>query len=135
MPDDIKLESLSLLAKIYTSQNQLGPAISLLQQAYDMSTQQAYWHCRIIFQIIVRCSIIKNEQSLTFVFQSIYHSQDDFNTSLYYVDRGIEYCARINAFFCQILFQLTKAMVRIDEKSRFDDTDASLSPILVENFG
>ena len=54
MPDDIKLESLSSLAKIYTSQNQLGPAISLLQQAYDISTQQAYWHCRIIFQIIVK---------------------------------------------------------------------------------
>ena len=46
------------------------------------------------------------------MFQSIYHSQDDFNTALYYVDRGIEYCARINAFFCQILFQLTKAMVK-----------------------
>ena len=54
MPDDIKLESLSLLAKIYTNQSQFGPAITLLQQAYDLSSQQAYWHCRIIFQIVVR---------------------------------------------------------------------------------
>jgi len=53
MPDDIKLESLCLLAKIYTNQNQLQSAISFLQQAYDLSSQQPYWHCRIIFQIIV----------------------------------------------------------------------------------
>ena len=53
MPDDIKLESLCLLAKLYSSQNQFASAITLLQQAYDLSTQQPYWHCRIIFQIIV----------------------------------------------------------------------------------
>lgn len=46
------------------------------------------------------------------LFQSIYHSQDDYNTALYYVDRGIEFCARMNALFCQLLFQLTKAMVK-----------------------
>ncbi len=95
MPDDIKLESLCLLSKLYSNQSQFASAITLLQQAYDLSTQQPYWHCRIIFQIIV-----------------IYHSQEDYNTSLYYVDRGIEFCARINALFCQILFQLTKAMVK-----------------------
>lgn len=53
MPDDIKLESFCLLAKLYASQNQFASAITLLQQAYDLSTQQPYWHCRIIFQIIV----------------------------------------------------------------------------------
>ena len=95
MPDDIKLESLCLLAKIYANQGQFAPAITLLQQAYDLSPQQPYWHCRVIFQII-----------------GVYHSQDDYNTALYYLDRGIEFAARINALFCQILFQLTKAMVR-----------------------
>jgi len=54
MPDDIKLESLCLLSKIYSNQNQFPPAITLLQQAYDLSAQQPYWHCRIIFQIIVK---------------------------------------------------------------------------------
>jgi MAternally-affected-uncoordination protein len=54
MPDDIKLESLSLLAKIYSNQNQYASAITLLQQAYDLSSQQPYWHCRIIFQMIVK---------------------------------------------------------------------------------
>ena len=53
IPDDIKLESLCLLAKIYANQNQFPSAITLLQQAYDLSGQQPYWHCRIIFQIIV----------------------------------------------------------------------------------
>ncbi|CAF0765748.1 unnamed protein product [Adineta ricciae] len=103
MPDDIKLESLCLLAKIYTNQNQLAPAITLLQQAYDLSTQQPYWHCRTTFQII-----------------NLYHSQEDYNTALYYVDRGIEFTARINALFCQILFQLTKVMLRLLVKDYMD---------------
>ncbi|CAF4667555.1 unnamed protein product [Rotaria socialis] len=103
MPDDIKLESLCLLAKIYLNQNQFASSITLLQQAYDLSAQQPYWHCRIIFQII-----------------SIYHSQEDYNTSIYYADRGIEFSARMNALFGQVLFQLTKAMIRLSMKDYMD---------------
>ncbi len=60
MPDDIKLESLCLLSKIYSNQNQFPSAITLLQQAYDLSAQQPYWHCRIIFQIIVKNNFFKS---------------------------------------------------------------------------
>ncbi|CAF1129369.1 unnamed protein product [Rotaria sordida] len=112
MPDDIKLESLCLLAKIYLNQNQFASSITLLQQAYDLSSQQPYWHCRIIFQII-----------------NIYHSQEDYNTSIYYTDRGIEFCVRINALFCQILFQLTKAMLRLSLKD-YVDAQNLLKPCL-----
>ena len=70
MPDDIKLESLCLLSKIYSNQNQFASAITLLQQAYDLSSQQPYWHCRIIFQIIVGTKIIQQSfSSLSVLFR------------------------------------------------------------------
>lgn len=73
MPDEIKLESLSHLAKLYANQNQLPMAITLLQQAYDLSAQQPYWHCRIIFQIIVdkfRNNVSRSISYKTFLYLS-----------------------------------------------------------------
>lgn len=73
MPDDIKLESLCLLSKIYLTQNQFAPSITLLQQAYDLSTQQPYWHCRVTFQIIVRkYDVIFNHVDLYCFFYRIF---------------------------------------------------------------
>ncbi|CAG2243178.1 MAU2 [Mytilus edulis] len=56
--DDVKFESASVLAQIYEQQTQYELAKPLLQTALDMSQQSPYWHCRILFQLSLRSSLI-----------------------------------------------------------------------------
>ena len=49
--DDIKYESASLLAEVYEQQNQTNLAKPLLRKTIEMSQQNVFWHCRLLFQL------------------------------------------------------------------------------------
>jgi MAternally-affected-uncoordination protein len=51
--DDIKYESASLLAELYEQQNQTNLAKPLLRKTIEMSSQNVFWHCRLLFQLAV----------------------------------------------------------------------------------
>lgn len=51
--DDIKYESASLLAEVYEQQNQTNLAKPLLRKTIEMSQQNIFWHCRLLFQLAV----------------------------------------------------------------------------------
>lgn len=51
--DDIKYESASLLAEVYEQQNQTNLAKPLLRKTIEMSQQNVFWHCRLLFQLAV----------------------------------------------------------------------------------
>ena len=61
--DDIKFESASLLAELYEQQNQTNLAKPMLRKAIEMSQQNVYWHCRLLFQLAVRTLLNFNAQS------------------------------------------------------------------------
>lgn len=51
--DDVKFESASVLATLYTDENQSVLAKPLLRKAIELSNASVYWHCRLIFQLAV----------------------------------------------------------------------------------
>lgn len=54
--DDVKFEAASIVAELYKQQDS-NHCMPILREAIRLSTQNVYWHCRLIFQLAV--SILK----------------------------------------------------------------------------
>lgn len=51
--DDVRFEAASELAKIYEQTGGSNNAKTLLQRAIELSRQNVFWHCRLLFQTAV----------------------------------------------------------------------------------
>lgn len=51
--DDVKFDTASLLAQLYTQQEQSSLAKPLLRKAIELSLHNIYWHCKLLFQLAV----------------------------------------------------------------------------------
>ena len=51
--DYIKYESATLLANVYEQQNHTNLTKPLLRKTIEMSQQNVFWHCRLLFQLAV----------------------------------------------------------------------------------
>lgn len=51
--DDVKFDTASLLAQLYQQQEQSVLAKPILRKAIELSQQNVYWHCKLLFQLAV----------------------------------------------------------------------------------
>ena len=56
--DDVRFDTASLLAQLYQQQEQSSLAKPVLRKAIELSQNNVYWHCRLLFQLAVSCKLM-----------------------------------------------------------------------------
>ncbi|XP_064105039.1 MAU2 chromatid cohesion factor homolog [Macrobrachium nipponense] len=92
--DDVRFEAASELAKLYEQTGGSNNAKVVLMRATELSRQNIFWHCRLIFQTA-----------------QIGVSELDYATAGGLLQVGIEYCHIQGVAYNQLLFLLSRIMV------------------------
>ncbi|XP_057371043.1 MAU2 chromatid cohesion factor homolog [Daphnia carinata] len=108
--DDIKYESASLLAELYEQQNQTNLAKPLLRKTIEMSQQNVFWHCRLLFQLA-----------------QIHSNERDYLSACGLLGVGADYAHISGAQYSRLLFTLSKCMLLLIDK-KFNE----LHPLLAQ---
>ncbi|XP_066986043.1 MAU2 chromatid cohesion factor homolog isoform X2 [Macrobrachium rosenbergii] len=91
--DDVRFEAASELAKLYEQTGGSNNAKVVLMRATELSRQNIFWHCRLIFQTAIGVSEL------------------DYATAGGLLQVGIEYCHIQGVAYNQLLFLLSRIMV------------------------
>ncbi|XP_076054833.1 mau2 sister chromatid cohesion factor isoform X3 [Oratosquilla oratoria] len=102
--DDVRFEAASELAKLYEQNGGGGKAKPLLKRAIELSQQNIFWHCRLIFQT-AQLSV----------------NEGDYGTALVLLQMGMEYTHIQGVAYTQLMFMLSKVMVLILEGKSTSD--------------
>ncbi|KAK3867780.1 hypothetical protein Pcinc_026791 [Petrolisthes cinctipes] len=108
--DDVRFEAASELAKIYEQTGETNNAKTLLQRAIELSRQNVFWHCRLLFQTA--------QMGL---------SEYDYATAGALLQNGLDYCHMQGIAYNQLLFLLSKIMVFLLEGRGGVEVQALLS--------
>ncbi|RUS80189.1 hypothetical protein EGW08_012046 [Elysia chlorotica] len=93
--DDVRFESASVLAQIYTEkQNQPQHAKPILLKGIELSQQAPYWHCRLLFQLA-----------------QLHTSEKDWNAAMSIMGMGADYALSVRSEYTRLLFMLSRGMV------------------------
>lgn len=109
--DDIKYESASLLAELYEQQNQTNLAKPLLRKTIEMSSQNVFWHCRLLFQLA-----------------QIHSNERDYLSACGLLGVGADYAHISGAHYSRLLFTLSKCMLLLIDK-KFGELHPLLSQV------
>ena len=119
--DDVKFEAASVLADLYEQQNQPSLSRPILRKAIELSQQNVYWHCRLIFQLAVSfeqfyfralSTIRIHFIYICFQFQQIHAIERDYESATGLLGVGVDYANISNANYTKVLFMLSRCMVR-----------------------
>eukprot|EP00088_Acartia_fossae_P036316 TRINITY_DN3750_c0_g1_i2.p1 TRINITY_DN3750_c0_g1~~TRINITY_DN3750_c0_g1_i2.p1 ORF type:complete len:595 (+),score=152.39 TRINITY_DN3750_c0_g1_i2:47-1831(+) len=113
MPEDIKLEAASLLARMYEKEGNLSNARQMLERYLQMSQNCRHWHIRLLLQI-----------------SSIHMRLKEYDAAHSYLQAGIDY-SRMNSRYMTCLFMLTKTLLYLSEK-KFQDANPLLQQVSPE---
>ncbi|KAF7995510.1 hypothetical protein HCN44_006617 [Aphidius gifuensis] len=96
--DDVRFEAASIVAELY---EQLEPNLSMpiLRKAIELSQNNVYWHCRLIFQLA-----------------QMHASARDFSAADGLLEVGIEFTQHNNASYTRLLFTLSRCMLLLIDK-------------------
>jgi len=117
VPEDIKLEAASLLARMYEREGNLGGSKQLLERYLPLSQNCPQWHIRLILQI-----------------SSVHHKLKEYDNAHSYLQAGIEY-SRTKSKYMTCMCILTKTMLFLAEK-KFQEANPLLQQVSpeIENF-
>jgi MAternally-affected-uncoordination protein len=103
--DDVRFESASVLAELLSERavassttsapTQMDAARQVLRKAIEMSQQNSYWHCRLLFQLA-----------------SIHATEKDYVSAVSILGAGVDFAYMAGANYTRLLFMLSKTMVR-----------------------
>ena len=66
-------------------------------QAVEMSQNNSYWHCRLLFQLA-----------------SIHAAEKDYASAVNILGAGVDFAYVAGAYYTRLLFMLSKTMVSIE---------------------
>ncbi|GFR91670.1 MAU2 chromatid cohesion factor homolog, partial [Elysia marginata] len=99
--DDVRFESASVLAQIYTEkQNQPQHAKPILLKGIELSQQAPYWHCRLLFQLA-----------------QLHTSEKDWNAAMGIMGMGADYALSVRSEYTRLLFMLSRGMIGLISKN------------------
>ena len=113
LPEEIKLEAASLIAKIYEKEGNLGNSRQVLERYLQLSQNCPQWHIRLILQI-----------------SSIHQRLKEYDAAHNYLQAGIEY-SRSKSRYMTCLCMLTKTMMYLAEK-KFAEANPLLQQVSPE---
>lgn len=106
--EDVRYESGSILADIYTEAAQLREAKQVMQKAIEGSQRHPYWHCRLLFQLA-----------------NIHVLEKDYLSAVNILGAGVDFAYMAGASYTRMLFLLSKAMLFLLER-KFADANPIL---------
>ncbi|KAL7641064.1 UNVERIFIED_CONTAM: hypothetical protein RMT77_008201 [Armadillidium vulgare] len=92
--DDVKFEASVELAKLFQKTGSMNAAKTLLRRAIDLSQQNIFWHCRLIFQTA-----------------QLHIRENDFSSAMGFLQMGLEYTHMQGVTYTHLLFMLSKLMI------------------------
>ncbi|KAH0560786.1 MAU2 chromatid cohesion factor homolog [Cotesia glomerata] len=96
--DDVKFEAASIVAELYKQQDS-NHCMPILREAIRLSTQNVYWHCRLIFQLA-----------------QMHASERDFIAANSLLEMGSDYAQVNGANYTRVLFILSRCMLLLIDK-------------------
>merc|ERR1711981_172642 len=113
-----RLESCCLLADLYCEAGQIPQSKQILQEAMKNSQRLPYWHCRLLFQLA-----------------NMFVLEKDYNSAVQILSAGVEFANYVNAYYCRMLFLLSKTMLFLLER-KFADANPILHQTgpMIENW-
>lgn len=101
--DDVRFDTASLLARLYLEQEQGSLAKAILRKAIELSQNNVYWHCRLLFQLA-----------------QIHATDKEYSLASELLAVGVESTDESNATYLKVLFLLSRAMILMIERKTND---------------
>jgi len=126
--DDVRYESASVLAELMmeramsssssTASEAINSARQVLRKAVEMSQNNSYWHCRLLFQLA-----------------SIHAAEKDYASAVSILGAGVDFAYVAGAYYTRLLFMLSKTMLFLLER-KFGDANPLLHQMgpVIENW-
>lgn len=101
--DDVRFDTASLLARLYLEQEQGSLAKAILRKTIELSQNNVYWHCRLLFQLA-----------------QIHATDKEYSLASELLAVGVESTDESNATYLKVLFLLSRAMILMIERKTND---------------